>query len=302
MRAYVGITDWDWFELLSRQPGLEEVNFWQPGGSRKFGAIDKAELFVFKLHSPRNFIVGGGVFAHATLLPISIAWETFGVANGARSLQEMRERVQKYRRQPADRFADYTIGCILLEQPFFLSEERWIPIPSDWEPNIVQGRRYDLTVEPGKSLWESLQGGASLGSLVSENKERYGEPTLTYPRIGQGTFRVLVTDAYERKCAITRERTLPALDAAHIKPYSESGGHGIENGLLLRRDLHALFDRGYITVTPELRLEVSRRIRGEFENGRDYYRYQGTTVRVPRDPAGRPSGEYLQWHNENIFR
>ena len=78
MRAYVGITDWDWFELLSRQPGLEEVNFWQPGGSRKFGAIDKAELFVFKLHSPRNFIVGGGVFAHATLLPISIAWETFG--------------------------------------------------------------------------------------------------------------------------------------------------------------------------------------------------------------------------------
>ena len=152
MKAFVGITDWDWFELLRRQPGLDEVNFWQPSGSRLFRALQPGELFLFKLHSPRNYIAGGGIFAHSSLLPISLAWETFGIANGAVDFSQMRARVEHYRRQGQNRFADYTIGCILLEQPFFLEESQCIPVPADWKPNIVQGRGYDLTVEPGLTL------------------------------------------------------------------------------------------------------------------------------------------------------
>jgi putative restriction endonuclease len=122
LRAFIGITDRDWFELLRAQPQLDEVNFWQPGGQRVFGSLAPGELFLFKLHSPHNFIVGGGVFAHATLLPVSLAWSCFGVANGATNLTEMRDRIAKYRRAATDRAHDYTIGCILLEQPFFLTE------------------------------------------------------------------------------------------------------------------------------------------------------------------------------------
>ena len=121
------------------------------------------------------------------------------------------------------------------------------------------------------------------------------------PRLGQGTFRVLVTDAYERLCAVTRERTLPALEAGHIRPYSEDGEHAVSNGLLLRRDLHALFDRGYLTVTPELRLAVSRRIRQDFENGRDYYALEGREVWAPEQPGAKPDPRHLAWHNENRF-
>jgi hypothetical protein len=155
MKAFVGITDWDWFDLLRRQSGLDEVNFWQPSGSRSFRALRPGELFLFKLHSPRN--AGGGVFAHATRLPISLAGESFESANGATSLDEMRRRLECYRRQDGDRFADCTIGCILLEEPFFLAEERWLPVPPDWRQNIVQGRTYDLEVEPGRTLWQQLQ-------------------------------------------------------------------------------------------------------------------------------------------------
>ena len=93
MRAFVGVTDGDWYELLAAQAHLDEVNFWQPGGNRVFRVLEPGELFLFKLHSPQNFIVGGGVFAHATILPISLAWDAFGIANGAPTLQEMRERV-----------------------------------------------------------------------------------------------------------------------------------------------------------------------------------------------------------------
>src|SRR5258708_29817376 len=74
--------------------------------------------------------------------------------------------------------------------------------------------------------------------------EGWGEPTLIRPRLGQGAFRIVVTDNYQRRCAVTGERTLPALDAAHIRPYAEQGVHEPINGLLLRRDIHSLFDRG----------------------------------------------------------
>ena len=129
MQAYVGITDRHWFECLRSIPKLDEVNFWQPSGNREFRAIQPGELFLFKLHSPYNFIVGGGIFVHFSLLPISLAWEAFGISNGANSLSEMRIRVTKYRNQAYSHTNDDTIGCILLEQPFFLPENQWIPIP-----------------------------------------------------------------------------------------------------------------------------------------------------------------------------
>ena len=101
---------------------------------------------------------------------------------------------------------------------------------------------------------------------------------------------------------MTRERTLPVLQAAHIKPYAEGGEHDVRNGLLLRSDLHVLFDRGYVTVTPDLHMEVSRRIREEFENGRDYYALHGRTLNVPELVALRPHSDHLKWHNESVFR
>jgi len=302
IRTFVGITDRDWFDLLSARPRLDEVNFWQPSGSRLFRALKPGELFLFKLHSPEDFIVGGGFFAHSSLLPISLAWESFGISNGARSLTEMRSRVAKYRKQAEDRTADYTIGCVILEQPFFFDRPSWIPVPSDWKPNIVQGRSYDLAVEPGRALWHQLQVSGLAADMAKEAKPQYGQPALTAPRLGQGSFRVLVTDAYERRCAMTGEKTLPALDAAHIKPYSESGLHLVTNGILLRRDLHALFDKGYMTITPDLRVEVSRKIKEEFENGRDYYRHQGGTIRLPRKSSDAPAQEFLAWHNTHVFR
>src|SRR5205814_9158967 len=101
MKAFVGVTDGDWFEFLSSRVDLEEVNFWQPGGKTHFRALKEGELFLFKLHSPDNYIVGGGLFVHSTLLPVSVAWDAFEAANGVPSLAEMRARVEFYRRRPA---------------------------------------------------------------------------------------------------------------------------------------------------------------------------------------------------------
>lgn len=93
---FVGVTDNDWFDYLSARP-VEEVNFWAPSGRTNFCALQPGELFLFKLHSPENFIVGGGIFSHASLLPLSIAWEAFGEKNGVESAKEMRQRIGRYR-------------------------------------------------------------------------------------------------------------------------------------------------------------------------------------------------------------
>jgi putative restriction endonuclease len=298
VRLVVAVTDGDWFEQLRQQPKLTEVNFWAPSAA-SFKALQPGELFLFKLHSPRNFIVGGGVFAHATAMPCSLAWEAFGEANGAHTAQEMRARIARYRRiDPSDR-SDFTIGCRVLTQPFFLEEAKWSPVPASWSPNIVTFKTYSTDEADGRALWEAIQVGQSPApSSLHEDRARYGEPILVKPRLGQGAFRILVTDTYERRCAITRERTLPALDAAHIRPYGEGGEHEAKNGLLLRRDIHSLFDAGYVTVTPDLRFEVSRRIKEEFENGREYYALHGREVWVPERPDTRPDPIALRWHNE----
>lgn len=299
----IAVTDGDWFDMLRRQPNLGEVNFWAPSAAN-FRALQPGELFLFKLHAPRNVIVGGGIFAYANALPCSLAWEAFAEANGARSAQEMRARIAQYRRaDPGDR-SDFEIGCRILTQPFFFAEADWIPVPPSWAPNIVSFKTYNTGDAEGLALWDAVNERINRPDFpgMAESQARFGAPQLIRPRLGQGAFRVLVTDIYNRRCAITQERTLPALEASHIRPYGDGGAHEAQNGLLLRRDIHSLFDAGYVTVTTDLRFEVSRRIKEEFDNGRHYYELHGQTILAPEDALQRPDPEALRWHNEHSYR
>ena len=303
VKLVVAVTDRAWFEHLRRIPDLAEANFWSPS-DRPFKALQPGELFLFKLHAPDNYIVGGGVFAYANSLSCSLAWEAFGVANGARSLDEMRSRILQYRPDERDIRRDFPIGCRILTQLFFLDESEWIPAPSSWSPNIVSFKAYDTRQGDGADLWIALQSrfsGEVIRDGFAEEQRRYGNPVLVQPRLGQGAFRILVTDIYNRRCAITSEKTLPALEAAHIQPFANGGEHKPDNGILLRRDIHSLFDLGYVTITPDLHFEVSRRIRDEFSNGREYYALHGRAIAEPERVDWKPNRSALNWHNQHRF-
>ena len=138
---------------------------------------------------------------------------------------------------------------------------------------------------------------------VQEEHDRYGKEVTIRPRLGQAAFRVIVTDKYKRACAITTEHSLPALEAAHIKPFSLSGPHEVYNGILLRSDFHRLMDTGYITITPDYRVEISQKLKADYENGKSYYPYHGKHLLVlPDRPEDRPARKFLIWHNENVFK
>jgi putative restriction endonuclease len=304
VRGYVATTDQDWFTFLRGRQPLDEVNFWQPS-AHGFNSPAGTPFF-FKLKAPHRAIGGFGIFARYEPATVRLAWETFGEKHGASSLAAMAARVGRYATEtegPAHR-----IGCIMVSNPVFFPDDQWIPQPADWKPNIVSGAGYDLSVGEGRRIWEAcLASGAAVQAsdrppLAAEQPgPRYGEAVLVRPRLGQGTFRVAVTGAYGGACAVSQEHSLPVLEAAHIRPYGDDGTHDVVNGLLLRADIHRLFDAGYVTVTPDRRFVVSRRLAQEWENGKAYYALEGREIRLPTRAADRPDPELLRWHNENVF-
>lgn len=307
MKFYIGVTDNNWVKYLSSiKP--DEVNFWKPSGGI-FKAINSGDLFLFKLKYPENCIVGGGYFVKNVNLPLSLAWKAFRDKNGASDFKEFSQLIYSLRKTSYMEEPDPVIGCNILISPFFFDKEEWIPAPSNWSPNIVQGKTYDTDNLIGRKVYNEVYNRLknykyedNILALEEDESPRYGKPSLILPRLGQGSFRVLVTEAYERRCAITGERTLPVLEASHIKPYSENGPHSLDNGLLLRSDLHTLYDRGYLTVTTDNRIVVSKRIKEDYGNGREYYKMHGNELLIlPEKHNDRPAKEYLEWHNENIF-
>ena len=307
MRFYVGITDYDWFSFLSAAAPMDEVNFWRPSAGQAFKALDRGGPFLFKLHSPRNYIVGGGFFGYYTSLPVSFAWKSFGTKNGARTEQEVRTRLARYRKESSNPGKDYEIGCILLQAPFFFPESEWIPA-SDWPPSIQVGKGYNTDEPRGMALWEQIEAwlvahkpADELPLVPSEAGIGRGQPQIVLPRLGQGSFRVVVADAYNRRCAFTNSPVLHVLEAAHVRPVADEGPNDVQNGILFRQDVHTLFDRGYLTVTPEFRIGVSRRIKEEFENGKEYYAAHGKLISLPQEAGLRPAVKFLSWHNENKF-
>lgn len=313
MIGYVGITHADWFDFLaSRRSRWDEVNFWSPSAHYSFGGLPGTPWF-FKLKSPRNMIGGFGIVSRFDKLPEWLAWECFAEGNGAPTFSAMQERLRQIREdnEMVDRGDLPQIGCLILAHAVFFPKDLWIEQPDNWPKMTLRNKRYDLSEGEGLRIWRECQERAQAldfgvldpaRPILREDSPRYGEPQLVAPRLGQGTFRLAVTDAYGRACAVTHEHSLPALEAAHIKPYGDGGEHLVSNGLLLRSDVHRLFDRGYVTVTPDHRIEVSGRLRDHFSNGHSYYPLHGQTIELPGNRAEHPDPSLLQWHNDSRFQ
>jgi putative restriction endonuclease len=304
MRVYVGVTDGAWYRFLAARPYLSEVNFWMPGGGRR--RMADGEPFAFKLHkADGGGIVGGGLFAGSLEMPVSDAWRVYGEGNGVASLEEMRASVGRYRAAPIEADEDPAIGCVLLRDVFFVEPERSLPPPAAWSANLVQGMFLAEAEVDGNSTIEWLLAGVverGFGDPQAVPGEVFGPDQMRPSRPGQQAFKLMVLGAYHGRCAVTGERIRPVLEAAHIRPVNEGGLNRVDNGLLLRSDVHTLFDAGYLGVDPKMRLMVSPRLRAEFDNGEEFYERAGSEIAIPERRADRPAREFLEWHADTCFR
>ncbi len=203
-----------------------------------------------------------------------------------------------------------SIGCTILRDARFWPRERWLPwgAAEGWHTNIVQGKTETDLNRASRLLSEITLDRSDLPEEFAEEfslvdvDDRQLVLAQSRKREGQGAFRSRLLDAYGRRCSISGERTEPVLDAAHVQPYLGPRSNHVQNGLLLSKELHALFDDGLITVTPEYRVRVSSKIRERWSNGKRFYAFDGEPLRaLPDSIEERPSQRALRWHNERMF-
>jgi HNH endonuclease len=130
-------------------------------------------------------------------------------------------------------------------------------------------------------------------SDVDDAKEiAFGAITI---RRGQPKFRRDLIKAYNGKCAVTGTAIIPLLEAAHIVPYQGKKTNHISNGLLLRADIHTLFDLNRLTINSDLEVVVSTSLKGT-----EYGQYQGKKLAVPAPRSQRPSRAAVAWRLANL--
>ncbi len=307
--GFIANTDFGWFShFLHRAESPDEVNFWQPS-PHGFKAIPPGAPFFLRLGAPHRAIAGFGFLARYERVPAWLAWECFGDKNGTDTFGEMAARIEGIRRRTGSALlahaCDYEVGCIIISQPTFFPRDDWVVDHADWHPRIQGGKTIDVAHGDGQRVFaECLERATKTwpeAEPLAAELRRFGAAQTVTPRLGQGAFRIAVTNAYGA-CAVSGEHSLPALEAAHVRPYAEGGEHALPNGLLLRADIHRLYDAGYVTVTPDYRFHVSHDLADDFHNGREYERFSGHSIILPQAPAERPNPELLDWHAQAVFR
>lgn len=116
-------------------------------------------------------------------------------------------------------------------------------------------------------------------------------------RRGQSLFRKKLLAAYGNSCVITACQQIEVLEAAHIHPYKGETTDVVSNGLLLRADLHTLFDLYLIAIEPRSRLI---RLSPTLKNS-EYSVYEGKPLRSPINAGERPSQALMQWHADQCM-
>ena len=312
---FIANTDHAWFDFLaevSRFGRLDEVNFWQPKASRPMRRMLPGTPLFFRLKGKRSAIGGYGFFVQFQLLPLRMAWDVFGFKNGDPELGRFLRRISKYRGQDLldPRTPTAPIGCNVLRNAVFWPPERWIPwgANENWPMNVVQGATMRDVAQRERLLAEIRRDATPFPAELEANftlvdvDERTIATRQVAVREGQGAFRLRLLDVYEGQCAITGEHTQPVLDAAHVQQYLGPASNHVQNGLLLTKELHALFDLGYVTVTPAHVVRVSGRLAKDWNNGRRYKLFDGQPLQfVPRQEAMRPSRQALEWHADVRF-
>lgn len=308
MRAVIGVTDNRWAAYLRDRPTISEANFWVPSGRSAFKALAPGEPFLFKTHWPDNQLVGGGFYSGYAALTVREAWGLFGEGNGVGSEVELAAAIARYRKAPPD--VGTVIGCVLLRDLFFVPAGSTLDAPGDFAKNIVNFKGYDLATT-GKHvdvMLDDMLGHSEvriddeLGRAQVVPGPVFGRDRLVRNRVGQQAFKGLVLTSYGRRCAITGNHIAPTLQAAHIRPVSADGENRVDNGLLLRSDVHTLFDLGYLGLNPRHELQVSPMLRQEWGNGSEFYERAGRAIEVPGARVDRPSRQAVEWHLDTVFR
>lgn len=156
--------------------------------------------------------------------------------------------------------------------------------------DLLQAIRTDPRTGPLSTVAE----GTPFGTDSAEGLRDERALRAIRSRRGQPRFRQSLVEAYDGRCALTGCDAPAALEAAHVRSHSAGGGYETRNGILLRADLHTLFDLGLLGVEPTTGRAL---LHPELLGTRYETELASAVLRPPRNPADRPDGQALAERN-----
>lgn len=291
-------TDINWFQNL-REKGLNiDVNFWTPTPWNVSKPRSGDKLY-FMLKSPIRKIGGYGHFVKYENQTPTEAWNQFGLRNGCANYEEFVSKLAHYKAlNSKDDSGPSQIGCIVLTDVNFFDDDEFLDVDDFGVsfPRQVVKIKYFEQNDPFGNSSVSLPTTDIGFDLVKEEREEYRSSSLQNQRKGQGKFRSAVSRAYSDRCCISMESTPELLEAAHIQPYRNVSSNHVQNGLLLRVDLHKLYDSGLLYVDEQYKIHVSPIVKSE-----SYRQFHGRRISLPEDLLNYPSKQALK-SRKNQFR
>jgi hypothetical protein len=168
------------------------------------------------------------------------------------------------------------------------------PIPYAAHRQTVQVSVCEANLKTQNVIDRWMQG-SLIGRTPRALKPIKFKRVLVEQRQGQADFRQALMVAYDYKCAVTGCDVRDTLQAAHIVPVSNSGQHHVHNGLLLRADIHNLFDRGLLTIDKKYIVRLDSSI----HDSKTYKSLHGKKlVVVPTSKKYKPSLKHLEQHRK----
>ena len=288
-------TDFDWFNFLRRNNSLTTINFWTPT-DWNVKSLSEGDYwyFVLKGREPRK-LGGGGRFIHYEILNVSQAWTRYGIGNGVESKEILTGKLNDYKKRNSKHYVyqnDPKIGCIILRDCIFLDDvnQRYVSeYALEFAPSIVKYKTFPLS--PLHLYSFSSNSEQNNNELISDEDARRRVVSSIVTRQGQGAFRQSLIMAYHSKCAITGCDAIDALEAAHIMPYRGVHSNVVRNGLLLRSDIHTLFDLGKITISQEYKVILHPDLINT-----SYNKLNGRKIALPANREDWPSLQALREH------
>lgn len=177
--------------------------------------------------------------------------------------------------------------------------EVWNEFNGAWDRLAYESEKL-LAEKTGRQVEEVSE--IEMFDLPKLGKER---ESIVKIRVNQSFFRKSVLAAYNYQCCITGLEIPELLNASHIIPWSKDEENRVNqrNGLCLNAIHDRAFDRGLLTITPDLTVKVSRSVKkGKASNAvQDFLlRYEGIEINKPTRFL--PNQDFLKYHNKNIFR
>lgn len=265
--------------------------FWTPTpwNLRK---LKQGEKFYFLLKAPIRQIGGFAEYVEYKNLTADQAWNEYGIRNGRTTKELFLDSIKSYLDKNSKKFRgtnitpeNHIIGCIILKNCIFFDDEGFLNT-EDYGlkfPTQIVKIKYINSVDP----FFSNNNDKKIFTPINDKKIK--NYVLTDTRIGQGLFSGMIKKAYNNQCCVSGEKIPELLNAAHIQSYINADSHHVQNGLLMRVDIHALYDAGLISIDENYDILVSEQL-----NLTDYYKYKSKKITLPVNRSDFPSKDALK--------